>query len=150
MSSGDASSDNSGHKTILPKLKKQNTYSGLIDQTDCLVNGGADRETQHGTHAQSINRTNSFCITEESTGQSLNSINHHGNENNGNTDSENNANTGQKPCFHLHRCDEIENLADSDLLLTDDMGKSHQELFTSKAHLKRTLELEHLDEINKD
>lgn len=61
-------------------------------------------------------------------------------------------------CFKLHRTSEIENLADQKLVddstyddeNAGDLVKSNIELFNHTAHLKRTLELENLTEINND
>jgi hypothetical protein len=140
-----SSATTESHKTTPPKLKKQITYAeGLAEREDSGSETGANFPTAQ------LNRTNSFSLQEEHEHHSKNSernLNHHHLQNH---QEGNQQEKDQNQCFQLHRSDEVENLADEDLLLTDDLGKSSLELFASKAHLKRTLELENLNEINND
>jgi hypothetical protein len=123
------------HKHTPPKLKKQITYAGgLAERKEGNENGG------DFPSASSLNRTNSFSIKEEHTSDNSES----------NLTNHANGQDADNQCFLLHRTDEVENLADQDLLFSDDLGKSNLELFASKAHLKRTRELENLNEINNE
>jgi len=141
-------------------LKKQMTYTGGMQSENPQANN------QKNAHI--INRTNSYIETDEfSNNEQTNGSNNESNlaKHLHTADGKNGAhhnhlghmgnnvclNNGLNTGSNLHRTEEIENLADEDLVNMDnqsDLNKSNLELFNNHSHLKRTLELENLNEIN--
>lgn len=143
------SNPNNEQSFVKQPLKKQMTYTG----------GMQPETTQTSNHKNVINRTNSYIENDKdpsnaneidltnhlhtADGAHQNHLGHLGN----NVCLSNGLNSGGS----LHRTEEIENLADEDLVNMDnqsDLTKSNLELFNNHSHLKRTFELENLNEIN--
>lgn len=145
-------------KNIQKQFKKQITIS-----TGMNVNSQMENLSSEDLKTNIINRTNSLVCNDENnvtSNSEQNGILHKkhsllGNSHNlsyGNNMHKFSDNLQVNNSFALHRSNEIENLTDQELVneFDDDLAKSNLELFNGKSHLKRTLELENLDEINND
>ena len=151
------SNPNNEQSFVKQPLKKQMTYTGgmqpettqtsnhknvhVINRTNSYIEN--DTQTNDPSNANEIDLTKHLHTADGKNGAHQNHLGHLGN----NVCLSNGLNSGGS----LHRTEEIENLADEDLVNMDnqsDLTKSNLELFNNHSHLKRTFELENLNEIN--
>ncbi len=130
------------NKSPLNILKKNLTYSSSMDQQG-ISSQLNQHEMNHATNSNSpmIHRANSLIVPEEHQNDDINSSAHHHHHHN--QDSVGVINK-------LHRTSEVEDLTEKLFDEQDNLTRSNLELINHQAHLKRTNELENLNEINND
>jgi hypothetical protein len=116
-------------------LKKNFTFSSSMDQQ-----GLNNQKENHPTIVNNpmIHRANSLVVPEEHQHEACTPNNHHNHQ-----DSVGVINK-------LHRTNEVEDLTEKLFDEQDNLTRSNLELINHQSHLKRTNELENLNEINND
>jgi hypothetical protein len=135
-------------------LKKNFTYSSSMDQQGISnqLNQHNENHATNGNSPMMMHRANSLIVPEEHQNEDINlnaggiSTNQHHHHHHHHHHQQDSVGVINK----LHRTNEVEDLTEKLFDEQDNLTRSNLELFNHQAHLKRTNELENLNEINND